>query len=406
MALTQTRRERPGLRWPSGSLLTERLDSRHNSINALRLGLAFIVLVSHSVQLSTGGDDVIGRLGSPVDGSTMAVDGFFALSGYLIVGSYLSSRSTGRYLWRRCLRIFPGFWVCLVVSALVIGPLTALLSFGRLEGYAWTGSDSAVGYMWKNTLLLIRQFDIAGGFGDQVVNGSLHTLFYEFVCYLGAAAAGVAGLYRLRRSRTAVIALGFWLLALLAVFAVPALLTDHHARELMLRYGSMFLFGGLAHLFAGRIRVHPVGYVAAAGLLVAAVAASVAMPAERALVAYVLLAPPAVAYLVLVLGASTRVAHIGSKRDLSYGLYVYAWPVQATLLILGAAEWSLMLFVAVSLAISLGLAYLSWTWIEAPALRLKSWTPGGDRSVAPKSAGVPRTDTHAGARLPEPERTH
>lgn len=55
--------------------------------------------------------------------------------------------------------------------------------------------------------------------------------------------------------------------------------------------------------------------------------------------AYSVLAPAAVTYLVLALGASTRLTRVGSKRDLSYGLYVYAWPVPATLLLVGAAQW-------------------------------------------------------------------
>ena len=357
---------------PRGAALSERIDPRHNSINAMRLVLAFAVLLSHSMQLAQGESNA--PTGSVVDLSTLAVDGFFALSGYLILGSYLGSRSVRGYLWRRCLRILPGFWVCLVVSALVIGPLTALFA-GRLGGYAWTGTDSAVSFMWKNSLLLVRQFEIAGGYGGRPVNGSLHTLFYEFLCYLAVAGAGVAGLYRLRRSRIGVLVLGVWLPVMLGVLALPGLIEGHPARSLLLRYGSMFLFGCAAHLFADRVRMHPLGHVVALAVFTTAVSLSAIVGGSRGLVLYTLLAPAAVAYLVLGLGASTKLARIGSKRDLSYGLYVYAWPVQATLLVLGAADWWLSAFVAASLALSLALAFLSWTWIEAPALRLKTWAP-------------------------------
>lgn len=380
-----SRRERRVLRSTSASTLAQRLDPRHNSINALRLALAICVLLSHSIKFSTDGEDFVGSwTKSTVDLGTMGVDGFFALSGYLIVGSYLNSRSTGRYLWRRCLRILPGFWVCLVVTAVVLGPLTVLLSSGNATDYAWTGPDSAVTFMRDNALLLIRQFEITGGFGGEPANGSLYTLFYEFLCYLAVAAAGVLGLFRLHRPRFGILVFAGWLLTLLAVFAAPSLLVDHPSREVLLRFGSMFLFGGLAHFFAHRIRVSPVGYLTAGSLLAAGLAAGIPFsgsPAseERGLMLYVLLASPAMAYVVLGLGASTRFAHIGAKRDLSYGLYVYAWPIQVTLVVLGASTWWQPIFIATTLALSLSLAYLSWTWIESPALRLKSWSPSRKR---------------------------
>jgi len=58
---------------------------------------------------------------------------------------------------------------------------------------------------------------------------------------------------------------------------------------------------------------------------------------------------------------------------------VYAWPVQVLLLLAGAAAWPVLVHGAASLAVALLLAWASWTWVEAPALRLKSWTPAAAR---------------------------
>ena len=168
-------------------------------MNALRLFLAGLVLVSHTIQLSTSGQDPLGRFtGSYVDLSTVAVDGFFALSGFLIAGSYLSSPSVGRYLRRRALRILPGFWVCLLVTAGVLAPLSWWHERHTLSGFPVSGPDSAAAYVWSNAGLLIREFYIAGAFDGHVVNGSLHTLFYEFACYLMVAVIGVLGVLRRR----------------------------------------------------------------------------------------------------------------------------------------------------------------------------------------------------------------
>lgn len=173
--------------------LEHRFDPRHNSVNALRLILAALVLLSHTIQLSSGGRaDPVGRLThSHVDISTMAVDAFFALSGFLITGSYLSSPSVWRYLWRRALRILPGFWVCLVATAAVIAPVSWLLEHRTLAGYPVLGADSATAYVVQNAGVLIGRYYIEGAFHGEVVNGSLHTLYYESLCYLLLAVIGV-----------------------------------------------------------------------------------------------------------------------------------------------------------------------------------------------------------------------
>jgi peptidoglycan/LPS O-acetylase OafA/YrhL len=306
----------------------------------------------------------------------MAVDAFFALSGFLIAGSYLSSPSVWRYLWRRALRILPGFWVCLVVTAGVIAPVAWWLQRHTLSGFPVVGNDSATTYVWRNAGLLVRQYYIAGAFDGEVVNGSLHTLFYEFACYLMVAVIGVLGVIR-RRPWVVVALLGAaWVVTLAEAVGQTGVVTGQPGRELMLRYGTMFLAGMVGLLFARRIRLTARGGLLAGLALLAAVTAAAQVSGDsRSILTYSLLAPPAVAYLVLLAGCSPRLSRVGARRDLSYGLYVYAWPVQAALVVIGAHTWWLPLYLVVSLTIALGMAFLSWTYVESPALALKSWTP-------------------------------
>jgi peptidoglycan/LPS O-acetylase OafA/YrhL len=357
--------------------LEVQFDSRRNSVNALRLALAGLVLVSHTVQASTGDGDPVGRFtGSHVDLSTMAVDAFFALSGFLIAGSFLSSPSVGRYLWRRALRILPGFWVCLVASAALLAPLTWLLARHTLSGFPVTGPASATAYVWRNAGLLIREFHITGAFDGEAVNGSVHTLFYEFACYLMVAVVGVLGIMRTRPWLVVAMLAVAWLITLAEAVGQTGVVSGQPGRELMLRYGTVFLAGMVGQLYARRIRLTSRGGLLAVVTLAGALtAARLCTGDSRSTLTYSLLAPPAMAYLVLLVGCSPRLAHVGARRDLSYGLYVYAWPVQATLVVVGAHEWWLPVYLVVSLAVALGLAYLSWTYVESPALALKSWTP-------------------------------
>jgi peptidoglycan/LPS O-acetylase OafA/YrhL len=366
-------------RW--GPSLADAFDPRANSVNALRLFLAGLVLVSHTLKLH-GGEDPIGRFtGGFVDLGTMAVDGFFALSGFLIVGSHLASPSTGRYLWRRALRILPGFWVCLLVTAFVLLPIAQLLQHGTLAGFPLTGEASALSYVTHNAALFVRQFEVTGLLGGEAVNGSLYTLFYEFLCYLGIAALGAAGLLRRGAVPLLVVAGLLWAFALWQFLDGGSLVGRSSTLEIALRFGIMFVAGALAHRVAGVLPLGPVGGVLATVLLVWAVALAVLVGEDpRGTLAYAVLAPPAVAYLVLLAGSSPRLRRIGSRRDLSYGLYVYAWPVQVLLLLAGAAAWPVLLYGAASLGAVLLLAWASWTWVEAPALRLKSWSPGSGAS--------------------------
>lgn len=374
--------------------IAARFDPRHNSVNALRLALAALVLLSHSLTMS-GGTDPLGDLtGGIVDMGTVAVDGFFALSGFLIARSAVSSPTTGRFLWRRALRILPGFWACLVVTVAVFLPLAQVLRYGTLTGFPMTGSDSAVGYLLSNAALYIDQFTVRGLFDGRPVNGSLYTLFYEFACYLGVAVIGALGLIRRRRSAMLVVGALLTGAALVDLLSAGVVTGDGDVRWLFLRLGSMFVAGVLAYQWADRIPQRGRGALAAVALLVGALAAAAFFgrdPQSRA--AYLVLAPAAVAYLILFVGAATGLHRVGSRRDVSYGLYIYAWPVQMTLLLLGAADWPLAVFVLAATTISLGLALLSWTAVEAPALALKSWTPRwwrasgtGDDGPAPRAA--------------------
>ncbi|QJY47056.1 acyltransferase family protein [Pseudonocardia broussonetiae] len=365
--------------------LAQAFDPRRNSVNALRLGLAGLVLLSHSLKFQ-GHEDPLGHLtGGDVDLGTLAVDGFFALSGFLIAGSWAASPSTARYLWRRCLRILPAFWVCLLVSAFVLLPLARLLEFGSLAGFPWTGERSALSYVTSNAALFIQQYEVPGTLGGEPVNGSLYTLFYEFACYLGIGALGALGLLRDRVWPLLAVTAAVWLLTVSELLDGALLTSRSETLETALRFGSMFLAGAVAARLAPRLPMGPAGGALAAVVLVQSlVLASMAPTPEASTLVHVAIAPAAVAYLVLLAGSSPRLHRVGARRDLSYGLYVYAWPAQALLLLVGGAAWPLPVYAAASLGAGLLLALASWTWVESPALRLKSWTPAALRRDRPQ----------------------
>jgi peptidoglycan/LPS O-acetylase OafA/YrhL len=137
------------------------------------------------------------------------------------------------------------------------------------------------------------------------------------------------------------------------------------ANEKLLRFLLLFLVGAAVHLFADRIIVHRALAAAAA---ISVVAALLLLPQYQLLGAF--------GFAYLCVYAAVRLPMRGNPRwDLSYGLYVYHWPVYLLLALAGGSvlgEWA---FAAVGMALTLCLAILSWVLVERPALRLKhaSW---------------------------------
>lgn len=345
--------------------LAESFDPRRNALNALRLAMAAAVVAGHAALLASY------RIPAPLTTllSEGAVDGFFAMSGFLITASYLRVASWRRYLWHRFLRIMPGFWVCLVVTAGVIAPIGAWRQ-GVPEADFWRDPNGPVQYVWRNSLLWIAQPQIsntpAGGGYPLHWNASLWTLYWEMLCYLGVAVLGVWSV--LRGRRVVVLALAIALYALTIAKATVPAVGVHFQSFLGVvgpRMALMFAVGAALWLYAEKVPMHPMVAAGAAVL----VGAGLASGGD-----YRVLGGPAWAYLVLWLGCLLPL-RIGRRHDVSYGLYIYAFPMQQTLLIFGLAAWGWAAYVGLSLAVTLPLAAASWWAVERPSLAAKSWSP-------------------------------
>jgi peptidoglycan/LPS O-acetylase OafA/YrhL len=335
--------------------LQDRFDPQRNGFDLLRLLFAALVAVDHGISAHSAGQARIGDF---------ALDGFFILSGFLVTRSWFQLESFPRFAWHRFLRIMPGFWVCLVVVAFVAAPVAALLQ-GMSPAQAFTGTPSAWDYVFQNAGLLIVHFDIAGILADlpkeDSFNGALWTLAFEAFCYAIVGVLGALGL--LRRRPALVPASAGVLLALTAMqeAGLPVLLNDR-----VIRLVLMFLLGATAYLYADRIRMR--GDVAAA-------AAALFLVSPALFDDYRVLGAVPLTYLCLWVG--TRFVW-RMRADLSYGVYIYHWPLQQILVLTALGTAPVAVFVPVSIALALLPAAASWYLIERPALRHKD-SPLPDR---------------------------
>jgi len=346
---------------------------RRNAIGALRLLLAGLVIFSHAHMLGGFAPEwLIGWSGGALNAGIVAVQCFFVLSGWLVATSWRRQPSLGHYLWHRFLRIAPGLWVCLAVTAFVFTPLVWLTT-PQAPAEFFSLRPSALGYVWHNLFQPRAQIAIGpfpGGVpwaGDW--NGSLWSLFYEGACYFMVAALGLAGL--LSRWRAVGTALIGALLVLHAVWAPlhPAWLPGVVER-LYNTPGKLltlhFLAGAAWAVWpeqARRALARPSLAIAAAVVLVASWHSSAHFWASP----FVL--PPALLWLALHGPLVDFERRVGG--DYSYGLYIYGYPSQQLLAHFSVNHVGFLGYLLASYALALSWAILSWRFIEQPALSLR-----------------------------------
>ena len=368
--------------------LTERWNGRDNGIGAIRLGLAVAVVVAHATSLGFGWED-LGRslFRSQTNVGTLAVFGFFVLSGLLITRS-AAHVSVGRFAWHRALRILPGLWVCLLVTAFVAAPAVALHQRGTLGGFL-DGPKGPLQYVTGNWFTGVRQYGIQDLLADtpwgrevggtSVFDGALWSLIYETTCYAAVAVLAVTAV--LRRAR--------WLVPVIAAVLYGCIVADqvcgwtlegppaqHYGSivpplvgsvsvQWLIYLGALFLTGATIELFRDRVPIHD---GLAAGCLVI-------LTASLLLDGFFVAGFPALAYLLVwaAVRAPRRLRRVGAVNDYSYGIYIYGFLVQQLLATFGGNRWGYLPYTALSLAITAAVAYASWHLVERRALTLKHW---------------------------------
>jgi peptidoglycan/LPS O-acetylase OafA/YrhL len=348
--------------------------ARANSFNVLRLLFAASVILWHSA--SVGGFAIPKRLAFMGD---IGVDCFFIVSGFLITRSWDRGRSAFRFLWHRLLRIYPGFWACLVV-AIVAAAIAWSHDRGTLDGF-FSAPDGPLSYLRANFHLGLDQHGISGTPAHVPYPGAwdipLWTLRWEFGCYLGIL---VLGLVRLvSRSRPAILA-ALFAVAYGLVIAIHFDASHDNVNVLggplydNVRFASTFLAGSAMYMYSDRIPAHRNIALGAAVI----VGLALAFVPDYRIVALIPLT-----YLVIWMGATVRGPSITNKHDISYGVYIYGWIVQELLAIYGAYKLGFVPFAIFSFLGTVPFAVASWFAIERPSLRLKNWTPGRGRREDP-----------------------
>jgi peptidoglycan/LPS O-acetylase OafA/YrhL len=329
-----------------------------NNFGFLRLLLASLVILSHSPELIDGdrSNELLTLVFGTLSLGELAVDGFFLISGFLITKSFENSRTIISYLRKRVVRIYPAFLVAYFVSFCIVGPLSGA-SLRSLTGFDWLRVVVAA--------VLLQPPHLTGAFEGMhypLLNGAMWTISYEFRCYLLVVVLGVLGVYR---RPLWLIVITLVLLALLCLdIRIPvgpitriAVGEPHET----IRLTAMFCVGSLFYIFQRAVPLR-LAYVYAAAI------------SMTVLLSYQPLAEGSLAiiggYLIFWVALHAKIgllAQVNSSTDISYGVYLYGWPIQNSLIYYfrDISPWTLTL---ATLGMATILGFLSWRWVESPFL--------------------------------------
>lgn len=333
--------------------LGERLDSRDNNFDVLRLFAAWAVLVSHSFAL-VGREEPLHQLGTSLGNVGVLV--FFGVSGLLIRRSWEYDPSPRDFWVKRALRLLPALATVGLLTAFVLGPAVTSLSAGDYFSRAETWL-----YPVRITLLFPFGAELPGvfdhGYYPGAVNGPLWSLPVEVFAYFLLFLLGVSGLLARRSVITAVAVLG---LAWAAVW-VPNTSDAVGATYVI----AAFAVGAAAYSWRDRLVLSsPV----ALALVLLCVVTGLGPTSLRVVVW-------TVASVYLCYWFAYALPPVGRTLtrfgDASYGVYIWAFPVQQAIVQVAGTDASPWLVIAVATPIVWLLAITSWRLVERPALRHK-----------------------------------
>jgi peptidoglycan/LPS O-acetylase OafA/YrhL len=343
--------------------LGEASQSRRNNFNFLRFMLASLVILTHSFNLLHRDNETLAFLTrKQLTLGTMSVDFFFVISGFLIANSWENRKTVLDYLRNRILRIYPGYVVAVMASVFIFGLLASS------SPSAYLHSISAGHFLMDIIRLHKIQWlpSYAHNPEPGILNGSLWSIAIEFECYILLMVAGWIGLLRRRELMLAFFAISL-LLSLGFLYSVPGIhqlvarLPDAIVQKLLVV--TCFLSGTTLFLYRDEIRLSPFLLRFSVAVLILTAMTTGFVLATMVVGAYVLF--------YVAFSPKVKLNDWGKKIDLSYGIYLYGWPIQQLTIFYLGKSLNPYILTLIALPLACFCAALSWFCIEHPFLRMK-----------------------------------
>jgi peptidoglycan/LPS O-acetylase OafA/YrhL len=335
-------------------------NGRDNNFNLIRMIAALSVLITHSFALSLGsGEFEPFRQSLGMTIGNIAVDIFFITSGFLVTASLLNKQNIAEFILARVLRIFPALLIMLVLTVFVLGP-----AFTSMQLSEYFSSKTTYKYLIKcSSLFFGVSYELPGVFEENIyksaVNGSLWSLTFEVRMYAILAVSWFTLRTISVRFKSFIVAFAIASGAYTVIDHFYSL-TDSNFPNL----AFMFFSGASFHVLKDRITLsHGVTLWMFIALIIAAHDKNLFYVTYIASIAYILF------YLTYMPAGFIR--KYNSVGDYSYGIYIYAFPVQQSISALVPGV-SVLNMIFTSGVITLLLSIASWHLVEKRSLKLKS----------------------------------
>ncbi len=334
---------------------------RQNNFDFLRLLFSSLVIFSHSFPL-TGNKEIISKItNDQIDFGSLSVNVFFIMSGYLIFNSLKYSKTIKNYIWKRGLRLFPALFVMLLISLFIITLVyTGNNIFLQKDFYS---------YLPNNLFLYTNQYYIQGVFESNIfpkaINGSLWTLSYEFTMYLL-----ILLFFPIWNNKkiTLAIFLFCWIIGYSLCVFRPSFLKNlfliiNIDSERFYRLATFFIAGSILTFFDLKRLNNISTKICITLILITSVYFNI-----YNITSYFLLP---ILIITIGLSFSKTLSYIPNKfGDISYGVYIYGFIVQQTLMnYFNLSPYELAIL---SFAITYLLSYFSWKYVEKKMLAYKN----------------------------------
>ena len=344
---------------------------KDNSFDLLRFTLAYAVLIYHSYILLGTGHDIFTNYFKNITLGTFAVGGFFALSGFFITASFLNTDNFISYLKKRLLRIIPAFLVSLLLIIFIIVPIASSqeINYFSLE------KDTPLYFLLNSIFFHIFNYSwsVNGVFEflpfPNSLNGSMWTLKHEFAAYLIMPLILVLAFKNrvgfLLTSLVIVILAILNVLFSYKIFNFPCcsmwVFSSNEYNSFILFF-SFFLIGSNLYLFKDKV------ILSYRLVLVFIFLIFISNKYQGPTLIFLMLFLP---YILIYVGSVFKYKFFTKYGDYSYGVYIYAFPLQQFLIYLYYENLTIGRFIFLASVITLIISILSWHLIEKNFLKMK-----------------------------------